>query len=41
MSQRAAEILVYTPEEFERMGEIGFGWILQHEGVTLYEYSSD
>lgn len=38
---RAAEILVYTPEEFERMGETGLGWIVQQEGVVLYERSSD
>jgi predicted nucleotidyltransferase len=35
-----AQILVYTPEEFERMGEIGLGWIVQQEGVVLYERGS-
>ena len=34
---RPADILVYTPEEFERMGETGLGWIVRQEGVTLYE----
>lgn len=34
---RAAEILVYTPEEFEGLPDIGLGWILRREGVTLYE----
>jgi predicted nucleotidyltransferase len=34
---RPAEILVYTPEEYERMSEIGLGWIVHNEGVTLYE----
>jgi predicted nucleotidyltransferase len=38
---RPAEILVYTPEEFERMGEIGLGWIVRQEGVTVYERGSD
>jgi len=36
---RPAEILVYTPEEFERLGETGLGWIVQREGVLLYERS--
>ncbi len=35
--QRAADILVYTPEEFDRMGEVGLGWVVQQEGITLYE----
>ena len=34
---RPADILVYTPEEFEYMGETGLGWIVRQEGVTLYE----
>lgn len=34
---RPADILVYTPEEFERMGDIGLGWMVRHEGMTLYE----
>ena len=34
---RPAEILVYTPDEYERMSETGLGWIVRHEGVTLYE----
>ncbi|MCL5283501.1 MAG: nucleotidyltransferase domain-containing protein [Armatimonadetes bacterium] len=38
---RPAEILVYTPEEFEQMGEAGFGWIIRNEGVTLYESPSN
>jgi predicted nucleotidyltransferase len=38
---RAAEILVYTPEEFERMCEVGLGWVVQQEGVTLYERPSN
>lgn len=38
---RPAEILVYTPEEFERMGEVGLGWIVRQEGVVVYERSSD
>lgn len=37
---RPAEILVYTPEEFDRMGETGLGWIVRQEGVTLYERPS-
>ena len=32
-----ADILVYTPEEFEQMGETGLGWLVRQEGVTLYE----
>jgi len=32
-----AEILVYTPEEFERMRETGLGWVVAREGVTVYE----
>ena len=34
------DIVVYTPEEFERMGETGLGWMVNREGVTLYERSS-
>ncbi len=34
---RPAEILVYTPEEFERMKEFGLGWVVQQEGIVLYE----
>ena len=37
---RPAEILVYTPEEFARMGETGLGWLVRQEGVTLYERPS-
>jgi len=37
---RPADILVYTPEEFERMGETGLGWVVRQEGVTLYERPS-
>jgi predicted nucleotidyltransferase len=32
---RPADILVYTPEEFARMGETGLGWIVRQQGVTL------
>ena len=39
--KRTAEILVYTPEEFEQMGKVGFGWLVHQEGVVLYERSSD
>jgi len=38
---RPAEILVYTPEEFARMSETGLGWIVQQEGVLLYERPSN
>ena len=34
---RPAEVLVYTPEEYERMRETGLGWIAHNEGVVLYE----
>ena len=34
---RPAEILVYTPDEYERMGERGLGWIVRKEGIILYE----
>lgn len=34
---RPAEILVYTPEEFEQMREVGLGWVVCQEGVLLYE----
>ncbi len=37
---RPADILVYTPEEFARMREIGLGWVVEREGVLLYERSS-
>lgn len=36
---RPVDILVYTPEEFDRMGETGLGWMVRREGVTLYERS--
>lgn len=36
---RPVDILVYTPEEFDRMGETGLGWVVRREGVTLYERS--
>ncbi len=35
--ERAVEVLVYTPEEFEQMAETGLGWIIRQEGVVLYE----
>ncbi len=35
-----AEVLVYTPAEFEQMGEVGLGWIVKREGVILYERGS-
>ena len=38
---RPAEILVYTPEEFERMGQTGLGWIVRREGIVLYERARD
>jgi predicted nucleotidyltransferase len=38
--KHAADILVYTPEEFDRMGETGLGWMVRQEGITLYERSS-
>lgn len=38
---RPADVLVYTPEEFERMGETGLGWVIHKEGVVLYERSPD
>lgn len=34
---RAVDILVYTPEEFERMAEQGLGWVIRQEGITVYE----
>lgn len=34
---RPADVLVYTPEEFEGMRETGLGWVVHHEGVILYE----
>jgi predicted nucleotidyltransferase len=37
--EHQADILVYTPEEFEQMGDVGFGWMVRQEGVTLYERS--
>lgn len=39
--ERAVEVLVYTPEEFEQMRETGIGWVAHREGVVLYERSSD
>jgi predicted nucleotidyltransferase len=38
---RPAEILVYTPDEFEQMRDTGLGWLVRREGVTLYERPSD
>jgi predicted nucleotidyltransferase len=35
--EHPAEILVYTPEEFTRMGETGLGWVVKQEGIVLYE----
>ncbi|MCS7039632.1 MAG: nucleotidyltransferase domain-containing protein [Caldilineales bacterium] len=37
---RPADILVYTPEEFARMAEVGLGWVVHQEGIVLYERSS-
>jgi len=34
---RAVEVLVYTPEEFENMREVGLGWVVHQEGAILYE----
>jgi hypothetical protein len=34
-----AEILVYTPEEFEQMRDTGLGWVVHQEGIVLYESS--
>ena len=39
--KRPADILVYTPEEFDRMSDIGLGWVVRQEGVTLYERASN
>ncbi|MFQ5825992.1 MAG: nucleotidyltransferase domain-containing protein [Dehalococcoidia bacterium] len=39
--KRPADILVYTPEEFNGMEDTGLGWIVRQEGVTLYERTSD
>jgi predicted nucleotidyltransferase len=36
---RAVEVLVYTPEEFEAMKESGLGWVIHQEGQVLYERS--
>jgi predicted nucleotidyltransferase len=38
---RPAEILVYRPDEFERMRDTGLGWIVHQEGVVLYERPRD
>jgi predicted nucleotidyltransferase len=35
-----ADIVVYTPEEFDRMEDTGLGWTVRQEGVTLYERAS-
>lgn len=35
--EKPADILVYTPEEFDQMGETGLGWMIRSEGVVLYE----
>jgi uncharacterized protein len=35
-----ADILVYTPEEFDRMQDTGLGWMVRQEGVTVYERAS-
>jgi predicted nucleotidyltransferase len=37
---RPVDILVYTPEEFDRMDETGLGWVVRQEGVTLYKRAS-
>ena len=34
------DILVYTPEEFDRMPDTGLGWMVRQEGVTVYERAS-
>ena len=34
---RAVQVLVYTPEEFERVREVGFGYLVKKDGVALYE----
>jgi len=34
---RPAEIVVYTPDEFERMANTSFGAAVRREGVILYE----
>ena len=39
--RRAAEVLVYTPEEFERMKEVGLGWVVHREGIVIYERVAD
>ena len=31
-----AEVLVYTPEEWEAMRDSGLGWIVRQQGVVLY-----
>jgi hypothetical protein len=36
LSHPSAYMLVYTLEEVERLGEIGLGWVVQLEGVTLH-----
>jgi predicted nucleotidyltransferase len=35
--EKAVDVLVYTPEEFDRMSDIGFGWLIRQEGVVVYE----
>jgi predicted nucleotidyltransferase len=37
---RPAEILVYTPEELANMSGQGLGWIVEEEGVVVYERPS-
>jgi predicted nucleotidyltransferase len=38
---RPADILVYTPEEFDAMRETGLGWIAHQEGIELYAKPGD
>jgi predicted nucleotidyltransferase len=38
---RPAEILVYTPEEFQRMQDTDLGFMVQKEGIILYENTLD
>lgn len=33
----AVEVLVYTPEEFAELQEVGLGWVIRHEGQVLYD----
>jgi len=35
-SDPSADIVVHAPAEVERLSEIGLGWVMQREGVTLH-----